>query len=200
MNRTGSGHPRETRKEAWAARPGPTPPAALELPGELIANVRVVANRRELLRIIPGAGVAAEIGVAGGDFSAQILAENRPAKLHLIDPWDTARYGEAELARVLSLVELDEEVFELGLRSTIDPSLDGGISEKILDTRIALRERLADPAISKYVELFDPEKYNSNASLAENLMFGTPVGGEFNLEAIANQQYVRFVLRKAGLE
>ncbi len=104
VNRTGSGRQKETQQDAredvLQARPGPPPAAALELPGELIANVRVVKNRRELLRLVPSGGVAAEFGVAGGVFSAQILAENRPAKLHLIDPWDTARYGEAELARV----------------------------------------------------------------------------------------------------
>jgi hypothetical protein len=36
---------------------------------------------------MPKHGVCAEIGVWKGDFSAEILRLNQPAKLHLIDPW-----------------------------------------------------------------------------------------------------------------
>jgi ABC-type multidrug transport system fused ATPase/permease subunit len=105
-----------------------------------------------------------------------------------------------EVVRVLRIVNLDEEVFEFGLRSTIDPKQDSETTDKILNARVALRERLADPTISKYVELFDPERYNTNANLAENLMFGTPVGRGFNIDSIAEHEYMRFVLQKAEME
>jgi hypothetical protein len=38
--------------------------------------------------MLPRASVGAEIGVWRGDFSARILRSARPAKLHLIDPWE----------------------------------------------------------------------------------------------------------------
>lgn len=44
-------------------------------------------HRRELLNLIPSGGVAAEIGVAEGEFSREIVARNKPARLHLVDPW-----------------------------------------------------------------------------------------------------------------
>jgi hypothetical protein len=41
---------------------------------------------------MPADGVVAEIGVADGDFSAEILRLNKPATLYLIDSWESARY------------------------------------------------------------------------------------------------------------
>jgi hypothetical protein len=43
--------------------------------------------RQKVLRMMPKGGVAAEIGVWKGLFSATILEETEPAELHLIDPW-----------------------------------------------------------------------------------------------------------------
>ena len=48
--------------------------------------------------------------------------------------------------------------------------------------------------LSRLVEPFDPERYNTNASLAENLLFGSPVGPVFDPEQIADQPYVRETL------
>lgn len=55
-------------------------------------NCRLLPNRSELLYRLPRAGIAAEIGAAFGDYSAEILQRNRPHQLHLVDAWDTDRY------------------------------------------------------------------------------------------------------------
>ena len=44
-------------------------------------------TRENFLRFLPKNAVVAEIGVATGDFSAQILALSNPKRFHLIDPW-----------------------------------------------------------------------------------------------------------------
>ena len=44
-------------------------------------------KREDLLRFLPKNAVVAEIGVAHGDFSAQILEQSSPERLYLIDPW-----------------------------------------------------------------------------------------------------------------
>ena len=49
------------------------------------SNCIVLSNRSELLRRLPKGGVVAEIGVADGDYSQEILALNEPSKLLLID-------------------------------------------------------------------------------------------------------------------
>jgi len=55
-------------------------------------NCRVLPNRGELLYRIANGGVAAEIGAAFGDFTAQILERNKPKQLHLVDSWESDRY------------------------------------------------------------------------------------------------------------
>jgi predicted O-methyltransferase YrrM len=57
-------------------------------------NCRVLPNRTELLHRLPHGGVVAEIGVAFGEYSREIMAHNRPGELHLVDPWNLDRYSE----------------------------------------------------------------------------------------------------------
>lgn len=55
-------------------------------------------HRRRLLEALPKESVGAEIGVHVGDFSSAILRVVRPARLHLIDPWEHEvgeAYGDA---------------------------------------------------------------------------------------------------------
>ena len=68
-----------------------------------------------------------------------------------------------------------------------------------LEARAAFRERLSDPQIAALVESFEADKYNDNATLGENLLFGMPLGGAFNKDRLAENAYVLEVLDKAGL-
>jgi ABC-type dipeptide/oligopeptide/nickel transport system ATPase subunit len=63
-----------------------------------------------------------------------------------------------------------------------------------------MRERLESLGIKDWVERWHPDEYNRNATLAENLLFGTPVGRVFDVENLASNAYVRQVLRETGLE
>ena len=45
-------------------------------------------SRSQLLQFLPKGGEVAEIGVANGDFSKDILDIAAPRRLHLIDPWE----------------------------------------------------------------------------------------------------------------
>jgi putative ABC transport system ATP-binding protein len=107
---------------------------------------------------------------------------------------------EARILEVLKVVELEETIFELGLRSAVDPERQPGIAESVLRARGAMRSRLAAPDVRGLVEQFDANKYNRNATLAENLLFGTPIGRKvFDMENLANSTYVRNVLKETGL-
>lgn len=63
-------------------------------------NCTVLPSRFHLLEALPKGGVVAEVGVAFGDFTKQILMRNKPKKLHLVDMWEGERY-QAGLPRVL---------------------------------------------------------------------------------------------------
>jgi putative ABC transport system ATP-binding protein len=106
---------------------------------------------------------------------------------------------DARILEVLHVVDLDEVIFELGLRSAVDASHGDALSDRMLGAREAMRERLESLGIQDWVERFDPSLYNRNATLAENLLFGTPVGRSFDIENLAANAYVRRVLDETGL-
>jgi putative ABC transport system ATP-binding protein len=107
---------------------------------------------------------------------------------------------DARIVEVLKTVELEETIFELGLRSAVDATKLPGLTENVLRARDAIRARLAAPGMQGLVEQFDAARYNRNATLAENLLFGTLIGKvKFDIENLAGNEYVRLVLRETGL-
>lgn len=59
-----------------------------------IEGATLLTDRLSLLARMPKHGIVAELGVAAGDFSRQIVDVCAPAELHLVDIWDSDRYGE----------------------------------------------------------------------------------------------------------
>jgi putative ABC transport system ATP-binding protein len=102
-------------------------------------------------------------------------------------------------AEVLRELGFEEDVYGFGLRGRVDPATNPELAAKLLEARKALSQRLARDDITNLVETYDPDRYNSNASVAENLLFGTPIGPVFEFEALASNNYVRQVLDKVGL-
>jgi len=138
------------------------------------------------------------------------LSEARRTDSSMLDIGaDWIDYGQAGVAnaeelddRVVALlraVDLEEAIFELGLRSTPDAARSDAIATQVLAARGRMHERLASLGIQEWVERFDPSKYIRNATLAENLLFGTPVGKTFDIENLAGNAYVRQVLRDTGM-
>ncbi|MCS5600229.1 MAG: ABC transporter ATP-binding protein/permease, partial [Rhodospirillales bacterium] len=82
----------------------------------------------------------------------------------------------------LKIVGLEDDVYSIGLRQNIEPSERPELVENLLAARKKMRERLDEGKVSDYVESFDADKFNSNASVAENILFGTPVGANFEIE------------------
>ncbi len=105
----------------------------------------------------------------------------------------------AHLIRVLEICDLDEDIYQLGLRGTIDPQARSDIAAAILKARHALLARLVDPELAALVEPFAADRYNRNATLAENLLFGTAVGPTFDVERLAENAYVLSILDRMGL-
>ncbi|MEM7426675.1 MAG: ABC transporter transmembrane domain-containing protein [Pseudomonadota bacterium] len=105
-----------------------------------------------------------------------------------------------EVARdYLDIVDLKQDVFDLGLRGTVDPEEEPELAAKFLEARAALRHRLEDPSLSKLVEVFEPNSYSLQASVGENLLFGTATGPTFERDKLVSNAYVRDVLANGGL-
>ena len=104
------------------------------------------------------------------------------------------------LIELLQVVDLDGDVYSMGLRSALNGSDDDQLLEQILTARKKFRERLDKSDLSSFVESFDKEVFNSNASVAENLLFGTPKGDSFSAENIGTHAYVLEILESVGLK
>jgi len=105
----------------------------------------------------------------------------------------------ARLLAVIDLVELRTNVYRFGLLGTIDPTRDPEVAEAILQARSALIARLQQEGASDLVVRFDPERYNRNATLAENLLFGTPNRSGYGSSELAENPLLRGVLEQQGL-
>ena len=100
---------------------------------------------------------------------------------------------------VLRLVDLGDDLYQFGLHGTIDPDDRPDLAEAMLAARTALRSRLDESDRSTLIEPFDRARYNTNATLAENLLFGTPAGAAFDIDRLAEHPFVRQVIREADL-
>ena len=118
--------------------------------------------------------------------------------------YESAGVADAEelalrVAEVLAELGFEEDVYTFGLRGKVDPEANREMPGRLLEARKALSERLIRDGITQLVETYDPERYNTNATVAENLLFGTPIGPVFEFDALAENKYVRQVLDKVGL-
>ncbi len=103
------------------------------------------------------------------------------------------------IIEVLTRLDFDEVVYTLGLRWRLDPEGNPEAAARLLEARKTLARRLAEDGITDLVETYDVDRFNFNASVAENLLFGTPIGPAFDFEALADNTYVSQVLAKVGL-
>src|SRR5260370_20550504 len=103
------------------------------------------------------------------------------------------------IAQVLERLDFEEDVYTLGLRGRLDPAEHAEAADRLIEARKALAQRLVADGITKLVETYDLEQYNSNATVAENLLFGTPIGPVFDFSSLAENAYVLSVLDKLAL-
>ncbi len=106
---------------------------------------------------------------------------------------------EAMGIELLGLVEMEEDLYQLGLANRIDPEALPNLADKILQARMALRERLHSDEFKNLVEPFDEGKFNLNASVAENLVFGTSRDPAFDTDSLAQHPYTMQVLEHVGI-
>lgn len=115
-------------------------------------NCRVLPNRTLLLDHMPKQGVVAEIGVAEGEFSSEIMMHCDPRKLHLIDAWDSDRFKPG-LDRVKK--QFSESIangvieINMGLSTEVLPSFDDGYFDWVyIDTDHSYETTRAELALS----------------------------------------------------
>jgi len=101
---------------------------------------------------------------------------------------------------VLDAVNLSQGILDLALRSAFDPALHEELAAKIVEMRLALREELKQANLDGMIASFEPGAYNIDATVGENLLFGTATGPTLKGRAIGQNAYFRSVVSHTGLD
>jgi hypothetical protein len=186
----------------------------------------VPASRNDLIALLPKGGVAAEVGVAYGDFSQIILAAAEPRRLHLIDPWlhqtradyahDPANFDQATFdrnfrdvcARFAGPVAAGTVAIERGLSLELAPRFPDGYFDWIYIDAMHTREAvLAD--LKAFAPKVKPDGFilgHDYANHAEALAMGFGVVEAVNqfvresgcpLVALTGEYYPTYVIARA---
>jgi len=149
-------------------------------------------------------------GVADDEARSRAIEEARSSgncELDIAADWIDYRQAgvedaaalERRLLEVVHIAGLERDLYRFGLRSRLDPERHPDAAERLLEARRRFDQRLTAKGLVTLVERFDRERYNASASVAANLLFGTPIGPTFANGGLAENAYVRRVLDEAGL-
>ncbi len=112
---------------------------------------------------------------------------------------DQESFGQ-HLFDTLKIADLEDDIYQLGLFSSIYASNYPHLAEGILNARQRLREILHQDDYSKLVENLDANQYNTNMTAAENLFFGMPVQTGVQILDLLSDPKVDNVINKAELK
>ena len=104
------------------------------------------------------------------------------------------------IRHALAVADMEDDVYQLGLRRQLDPAARPEAAARLLEARRVLERRLKEDAYRGLVEPFERGAYCANATVGENLLFGTPIGDAFDLDRLPENAYVMKILGDAGLD
>lgn len=99
----------------------------------------------------------------------------------------------------LRLAGVAGEIHRLGLEAPLDAGVNHALEARIVAARALTRKRLEASGIANLISFFDPAAFNRNATIAENLLFGLPVGDKLASSDLARDPYVRSILEAEAL-
>ncbi|MFK0385839.1 ABC transporter transmembrane domain-containing protein [Agrobacterium sp. NPDC090273] len=100
---------------------------------------------------------------------------------------------------VLDAVDLSQDVLEFALRSSIDPLHDLNLAARIVELRHILRSELEKENLSGLIAPFELNSYNNEATVGENLLFGTMRDSSQTIRTVIESDYFRTLMRETGL-
>lgn len=106
---------------------------------------------------------------------------------------------ERRIMEILRIVNLDEDIYQIGLRQRISPDEHPELTARLIEARGRFLHYLQSENRATLIESFDPDAYLSHATVAENILFGSPIGPDFSTRNLAGNSYVLEVLEQTGL-
>lgn len=104
------------------------------------------------------------------------------------------------IGEVLAITGLDDDIFSLGFNGRLPEEAGEDGRARLLRARASFRAALEAAGMLHLVEEFDPGLYAVQSSVAENLLFGTPVLASLALSQLADNSDLRAVLAENGLD
>ena len=104
------------------------------------------------------------------------------------------------ILNTLKIAGIEDDIYQLGLYSPIDESRHTELAQGILSARKRLREELLKPEYHELVEILDENRYNTNLNVAENLLFGMPVGPGLYIDSIMTDPTIQDAIEQAELK
>ena len=102
--------------------------------------------------------------------------------------------------RALAMVHLDRDVYQMGLRGTIDPEAQPEVAAAVLQARRAMRERLAGSAASAAWSRCSTSHATTPMRRLPRTSCSAPRSTEtFDIDHLAAHPYVQQTLDRAGL-
>ena len=139
------------------------------------------------------------------ELKAALKAKNSPFDIRA-DWIDYAAAGvtnadelEAKTLEVIRVAQLENDVYHLGLRGTVVPDRYPTLAQHVVEARENLRARLHESGFGDLLEPFDRDLYNTNMTVAENLLFGSSRDPAFDPENLSANPDVRQVLDETNL-
>ncbi|MDM9624749.1 ABC transporter ATP-binding protein [Rhizobium sp. S152] len=105
----------------------------------------------------------------------------------------------AAIRPVLDAVLISQDILDLALRSTVNTDVHVALASHIVDLRAALRKQMQDTGLGNIVVPFDFDAYNVQATVGENLLFGSMRRPMMNNRRLAAHPYFQTLFRDTGL-
>lgn len=100
---------------------------------------------------------------------------------------------------VLARVGMADDVYRFGLLGRIDPQSESDAIARIPAARETIFAKLEQRSLLKIVEPLHPDRYNHNATISENLLFGVPLSERLSDSEVGADPYVRSILEAESL-
>jgi putative ABC transport system ATP-binding protein len=103
------------------------------------------------------------------------------------------------IVRALGATGMLEDIYKFGLLGRLAPSTDPRLVAQLVEARHSVRTELGKRDLLRLVEPFDLDRYNTNATIAENLLFGVPLHKDLSGSGLVHDRYLRSILDAEGL-
>lgn len=100
---------------------------------------------------------------------------------------------------LLSVVELEPDMYVLGLRQPLDAMQEPELAEKVMQARDRIRAHLSESRLDDLVQVYDADKFNTYSSVAGNILFGKAVDEDFHQDNLSSNPIILNLLEEHGL-